>query len=39
MGIAMIGLAALVLTQGDEQVESWLVDHSPDWLTTLTTRY
>ncbi len=39
MGIAMLVLAALILTDGDKQVESWLVDHSPDWLTTLTTRY
>ncbi len=39
MGIGMLVLAALILTSGDKLVEAWLLDHSPDWLTTLTTRF
>ena len=39
MGIAMLCVALLILTRLDRQLEAWLVDHSPDWLTTLTTRY
>ena len=39
MGVAMIVLAALILSGADKQVESWLLDRSPDWLTSLTTRY
>ena len=39
LGIAMLALAALVLTESDKPVEAWLLDHSPDWLTALTTRY
>jgi len=39
LGIIMIALAAMILTGADKPVESWLVDHSPSWLTTLTTRF
>ena len=39
LGIIMIALAAMILTGVDKPVESWLVDHSPAWLTTLTTRF
>ena len=39
MGIAMLVLAALILTSFDKAFESWLVDQSPPWLTTLTTRF
>ena len=26
-------------TGWDRDAETWLLDHSPDWLTRLTTRY
>lgn len=39
MGTAMLVLALLVLTAADKRVEGWLLDRSPDWLTTLTTRF
>ncbi len=39
MGSAMLLLAALILSGADKGIESWLVDRSPDWLTTLTTRF
>jgi cytochrome c biogenesis protein CcdA len=39
LGAVMIALAAMILSGADKQVESWLVDHSPAWLTNLTTRF
>ena len=39
LGAIMISLAAMILSGADKPVESWLVDHSPSWLTQLTTRF
>jgi cytochrome c biogenesis protein CcdA len=39
LGAVMIALSALILSGTDKSVESWLVDHSPTWLTSLTTRF
>ncbi len=39
LGIALIVIASLIVFGVDKTVEAWLVEHSPDWLTTLTTRY
>lgn len=39
LGAVMIALSALILSGTDKSVESWLVDHSPAWLTSLTTRF
>jgi len=39
LGAIMIALAAMILSGADKPVEAWLVDHSPAWLTKLTTRY
>lgn len=39
LGAAMIALAAMIITGADKPVEGWLVNHSPAWLTQLTTRY
>lgn len=39
MGAALVGVALLILTGADKPVETWLLDHSPQWLTTLTTRF
>ncbi len=38
-GAVMVALAVLILSGADRPVESWLVDHSPAWLTRLTTRF
>jgi cytochrome c-type biogenesis protein len=35
--LLLVGLG--ILTGWDHQVETWAVDHSPDWLTALTTRF
>jgi len=39
LGAIMLTLAAFILSGADKPVESWLVVHSPAWLTHLTTRY
>jgi cytochrome c-type biogenesis protein len=39
LGSAMIAIATLILSSADKPVEAWLVDHSPAWLTQLTTRF
>lgn len=39
LGAIMIALSLLILTGADKPVETWLVDHSPAWLTQLTTKY
>ena len=39
LGAIMIALSVLILTGADKPLESWLVEHSPTWLTTLTTRF
>ena len=35
----MVLLAFVILSGADKSLETWLVDHSPGWLTSLTTRY
>lgn len=39
LGAIMIALSLLILTGIDKPLETWLVDHSPAWLTQLTTKY
>lgn len=39
LGIALLLLGTLILSQADHGLEAWLLDHSPAWLTALTTRY
>jgi cytochrome c-type biogenesis protein len=39
LGLALVILGALILGGLDRQLEAWLLDHSPVWLTALTTRY
>lgn len=39
LGFVMVLFALMILFAADKPVESWLVDHSPDWLTNLTTHY
>jgi cytochrome c biogenesis protein CcdA len=39
LGAVMVAIAAMVLSGADKPLEAWLVDHSPDWLTQLTTRF
>ena len=39
LGAVMIVLATMILSGADKPMESWLVAHSPAWLTHLTTRF
>ncbi|BAM86750.1 putative cytochrome c-type biogenesis protein [Bradyrhizobium oligotrophicum S58] len=37
MGVAFVLVAVAILSGADKQLEAWLVEHSPAWLTELTT--
>ena len=39
LGILLVAVGLLVATGADKALEAWLVSASPDWLTSLTTRY
>jgi cytochrome c-type biogenesis protein len=39
IGVLLIALGLLSLTHADRTLEAWLLDHTPAWLTALTTRY
>lgn len=39
LGAVFVLMAVLILTGYDKRLEAWAVEHSPDWLTSLTTRY
>ncbi len=39
MGAVLVGVGVLILSGLDKRVEAWLVEVSPEWLTTLTTRF
>lgn len=39
LGAVMVAIAALILSGADKPLEAWLVEVSPAWLTTLTTRF
>lgn len=39
LGIAMLVVAGLIFSGTDKTIQTWLVEHSPAWLTDLTTRY
>ncbi|GGH49817.1 cytochrome C biogenesis protein CcdA [Comamonas phosphati] len=39
LGTVMVALAVLILTGADRPMEAWLVEHSPAWLTHLTTQF
>jgi cytochrome c-type biogenesis protein len=39
LGAVFLAMGLVILSGADKPLEAWLVDHSPDWLTELTTRY
>ena len=39
LGMLLVVAGVLIVFGAERSVETWLVDHSPDWLTTLTTRF
>jgi cytochrome c-type biogenesis protein len=38
-GVALLGMGLLVAIGVDKSLEAWILDRTPDWLTTLTTRF
>jgi cytochrome c biogenesis protein CcdA len=39
LGAVMMSLGVLIATGADDSVEVFILDHTPDWLTALTTRF
>jgi cytochrome c-type biogenesis protein len=39
LGASLVVVGAMLVLGIDKPLETWLLDHSPDWLTRLTTRY
>jgi cytochrome c biogenesis protein CcdA len=39
LGIVLVALGALIITHADLRLQAWVLDHSPEWLTALTTRF
>jgi cytochrome c-type biogenesis protein len=39
LGVSLLVIAVLVLSGMDKSLEAWAVEHSPEWLTLLTTRF
>jgi len=39
LGSALVLVATVILTGIDRPIEAWMVQHSPAWITALTTRY
>lgn len=39
LGLALLLIGMLILSHADHRLEAWLLDHSPAWLTALTTQY
>jgi cytochrome c-type biogenesis protein len=38
-GLLLVGTGILIVTGMDKSLEAWILDHSPEWLTRLTTRF
>jgi hypothetical protein len=39
LGAIFVVIGVAIFSGADKCVEAWAVEHSPDWLTRLTTRY
>ena len=39
LGALLLIVGVLIATGTDKSVEAWILDHTPDWLTSATTRY
>jgi cytochrome c biogenesis protein CcdA len=38
-GFVLLVLGVMIATGADKSLEAWILDHTPDWLTTVTTKY
>ena len=39
VALAYVSRAAMIISGADKPIKTWRVDHSPAWLTKLTTRF
>jgi len=39
VGLVLVVLGTLIVTHADQRLQAWVLDHTPDWLTALTTRF
>ena len=39
LGAVLLLMGLAILTGWDKRFETWVLDHSPQWLSDLTTRY
>jgi cytochrome c-type biogenesis protein len=39
LGLVILGLGVIIATGFDKSFEAWILDHSPAWLTAVTTKY
>ena len=39
LGLLILAMGILIVSGADKGVESWVLDHTPDWLTAVTTRF
>jgi hypothetical protein len=39
LGVILLALGLMIISGLDKRLEAFLVEHSPGWLTELTTRY
>jgi hypothetical protein len=39
LGAVFIAIGIAIFSGADKRIEAWAVEHSPDWLTRLTTRF
>src|SRR6267142_1143197 len=39
LGLVMLGLGILIAAGLDKSLEAWVLDRTPDWLTTVTTKF
>lgn len=39
LGLFILGLGIMIATRVDKSFEAWILDHTPDWLIAITTKY
>ncbi|MEO9191014.1 MAG: cytochrome c biogenesis CcdA family protein [Acetobacteraceae bacterium] len=39
LGVILLGLGGLIVTGLDRPLETWILNHTPDWLTLITTKF
>ena len=39
LGFALLVFGVLIATAADKPIEAWILNHTPEWLTAVTTKY